>query len=124
MDPIQSIIRRATRLLILACLVGTWFGGFGFGFGVLFSGILMIGSLAGAAWLLRLDEAGHIPVGNVPLLLSVKSPIVLAAGLLLVISTNALAVAVGGSVLVIAITIDSAHRFSSATPSTTPTREA
>lgn len=115
MDPIQSITRKAIALLIIATLGGAWFGGFFFGVGVLCSGCLMIGSLAFAAWLTRPNERGRYTLHRFSLLFSVKSPLVVFGIIILLLSFDPLAVVIGGSVLIFAITIDSVIRLQSPT---------
>ena len=113
-SPFRRIFRIATILLIVAAAVSSVAWGMPFGTGVLLSGVLMIGSLGAGWWLTRPDDDGRI-AHRIPLLLSFKFPLVMAGALALLMLYPAPAIALGGVVLVAAITLDAALGLSAPT---------
>lgn len=103
--PFRRIFRISTAILAVLSVCAAVMWGVDFALGVLLSGILMMVSLGAGWWLTQPDASGRI-APRIPLLLSFKFPLVMSGAFGLLALFPAPAVALGGVVLVAAITLD------------------
>lgn len=118
-DLLQTIPRKATMLIVVAAGASMVFAGTHFAAGVALSGLLLVGSFRFGAALLADpepaadDTADAAPAVSmrVPLLLTLKFPIVGAGAIALLYYFPPLSVLLGGAMLVTAIALDSVFRL-------------
>lgn len=127
-DLLQTIPRKATMLVIAAAGVSVAVADLHFAAGVVLSGLLLVGSFRfGAALLADPEPAADVSAGGagdaaenaapsplsmrVPLLLSLKFPIVGAGTIALLYYFPPLSVLLGGGMLVTAIALDAVFRL-------------
>ena len=114
---IQTIIRKATLLLLVVAGVSAAVMDVHFATGVVLSGVLLVGSfLFGSALTTAADAEGEDRSSlKVPLLLTLKFPIVGGGALLLLSHYPPLSVLIGGGMLVMAISLDATQRLAAMT---------
>lgn len=114
---IQTITRKATALLVVVAGVSAALMGIHFATGVVLSGVLLVGSfLFGSALTTNADTEGSENTSlKVPLLLTLKFPIVGGGALFLLSNYPPLSVLIGGGMLVMAISLDATQRLAAMT---------
>ncbi len=103
---LQSIALKAIALLLVSAATCYWLAGAAFALGFVLSSLLMLGSLGYGWWVTRPMIDGAIPSAKIPILVTLKFPVVGLAAWVLLTKFPPLSVALGGTILVAAITAD------------------
>ncbi|MFT4974146.1 MAG: hypothetical protein ACI8S6_000028 [Myxococcota bacterium] len=114
-DDLQMILRKATMLLIVAVVVsfvswGGYFAGGVFSAGLLLVGCFLFGSILTSAADSTDSGTSAAASMKIPLLLTLKFPIVAGGAFVLLTYFPPLSVLLGGTVLVLAILLDALMR--------------